>query len=98
MALIGEYYIQKVWHYLFEYKDNKCIPLKNTELLKKLATLILIETSKNNDSVSKNIIMNVITKKGAKFIEKEEIDALKKEIKPITNDSALIKMLRERKK
>jgi len=96
-TFIGEHYMQKLWPYLFKFEDDVCIPLQNKDLLKKLATLIIIETSKNSEAVSDNVKMRVITNDGIETPNKDKIDQLKSECNEIAGEDKLMELLKQNK-
>jgi hypothetical protein len=97
ISSVGEYYIQKLWGYLFENRDNMINPLKNKNILKRLAYLIGIETHKNNNGVSDNITLKVVASNGIESVNEAEIKDIKKEVNKITDDIKLMKLLSKEK-
>jgi 20S proteasome alpha/beta subunit len=94
---IGDYWMMKLWKHLFDDKSDSPKPKVNTEILKRLAVMIVSETSKLNNSVGGRISMVVLRGDGtAEIIKQQEMDSIKKQIAIITGEKRLLESLSER--
>ncbi len=88
---IGDYWMMKMWRQLFGDKIDKPTPKIKVEILKKIAVMLISETSKLNNSVGGKISMVVLNSDGTAYrVNQQELKSIEKYTAIIMDEGRLL--------